>query len=125
MSVAPGRGDNPSASNAAAAPASRRIIGGVAGGVPDKRPIASLSPEERRRGKAIYNSEGDMIDKIGGNGVCGSGLGEPLMCHCNSRGCSYLDYNPNDLKADYGKNWDHPDVRYGGEPYSFAGAPMR
>eukprot|EP00911_Craspedida_sp_UC1_P000170 UC1_evm1s132 len=108
----------------------RRIIGGVAGGVPDKRPIASLSPDERRRevnrrrGQAIYDGNGNMIDKIGGNGACHSGLGEPLLCHCNSRGCGYLDYNPSDFKQDFGKNWDHPDVRYGGDSYSFTGATM-
>lgn len=45
----------------------------IVGGIPDRRPIT----EDRRRG-------------IGG--PCYSGLGERLLCHCNSSGCGYLEY---------------------------------
>lgn len=77
----------------------RKIVGGVVGGVPDLRKVAEV--QGRRR--------------AGQGGECGSGLGEMLMCHCNSRGCGYLDYY-NDILVDGGRAADHPDVVYGGAP---------
>lgn len=54
-----------------------KVIVSVAGGIPDLRKNSRQYSGDRRRG-------------IGGD--CYSGVGERLLCHCNSRGCGYLDY---------------------------------
>lgn len=52
------------------------VLFSIAGGIPDRRTIPA-DDGNRRRG-------------IGG--PCYSGLGERLLCHCNSSGCGYLEY---------------------------------